>query len=594
MIDKIPSIYESFNARTLTNRELCDSFIINEYFQELGSSNNTIMVGPRGSGKTTLMRMLQVETLNIWNAPPSKKIKELVTFSGVFIPTDRLWKSQFDRMKNVFSENKKIEAIAVSIFIYHILEKLVATLNYRCKINGNEFRASSLSKLDESELVSELSTLWKVHPRIVSLRSLGITIAHKKKEISDFFTKDINACTTPTIIEGEISTILESSISIINSFLDEDGEKWCFLFDELELAPEEIIQPLVNSMRGGPADIILKLSLSPYHRNLYVTGSSESSMKGQDLSLINLTGTSDKTGLEFSKKLCGNIFKRNGLNNPIEEYFLIPNEVQEKKIFEELSKKDRSFSNYLSKNKIVVDEMGDYVEKNKRPTIRKIKFVAYLRNYYLKEHRRASRKTQPESYAGFEKLCQAMEYNPRMLIGIMNKLIKKAGNDNKISISAQLKCLSETYESFKSLLCTIAIESERDNMHTINDLIETIAKRFQKEITGKDFIPEPKGTITFKKDENEGYVDAIGFALNAGALIIDKDMGNALFNKQDIKNARCRLSYLFSHQFGLLTSKGRIIELCDILDEANVSSIKVIDPIENNSKIAKQLQMDLL
>jgi len=42
-----------------------------------------------------------------------------------------------------------------------------------------------------------------------------------------------------------------------------------FSFDELELAPEEIIQPLVDFNAAGVGTILsLSFHLSPYHKNL--------------------------------------------------------------------------------------------------------------------------------------------------------------------------------------------------------------------------------------------------------------------------------------------------------------------------------------
>ena len=70
---------------------------------------------------------------------------------------------------------------------------------------------------------------------------------------------------------------------------------------------------------------------------------------------------------------------------------------------------------------------------------RKIKFIAYIRNYYIKKDgHRASRKQCPDYYAGFENLCKAMEYNPRMLIGLANKLIPHAKSSGTISISQHI------------------------------------------------------------------------------------------------------------------------------------------------------------
>ncbi len=595
MFEKAPSIYESFNARTLTTQELCDSFIVSEHFQNLASSNHTIMIGPRGSGKTTLMRMLQVEALEIWNDSSAPKFRNSISFSGVFIPTDRFWKTQFDIIKDKVGSIEEGGRLLESIFVYHTLERMASTIGYRvaqAPRKKNNFKSVVIKKVDEAELVGELAQLWHVSPKICSLRSLEVSVTNKKKEVSDYITssldrKTIGHINKPDIVTGGISSILGASTRIVNSYFNECGHKWSFLFDELELAPEEIIQPLVDSMRGGPEDVIFKLSLSPYHKNLEVTKCSDSSMSNQDLSFINLTGNSDKMGLEFSKKLCSNIFKKNNLNDDIESYFEEPKPFSVEDTFRELSEKDLTFKEYLDDQRINIDDIRNYGDKNKGPTVRKIKFVAHLRNYYRKESGLASRKRPPDSYVGFSNLCKAMEYNPRMLIGLINKFISIVKEKKTIPITSQLECLNDTFRSYNALLRTIAISSDDNSYNTIFDLIETIATSFKEEIVGAQFCPEPKGTLTFKKDENIGYLAAVGFALNAGALIIVKNSDEPFHDFKDLRKARCRLSYLFSHRFGLLTTKPREIELVDLLKRSNPRSsvIKVVDLAENNKQI---------
>lgn len=596
MISQAPSIYESFNARSLTNEELCETFIISDHFQELASPNHTILVGPRGSGKTTLMRMLQVEALDIWNNETAQDYRNSVSFSGVFIPTDRFWKSQFDRLKEQYNTAEDLYRLLTSLFTYHTIEHLATTLYYRTKSNKNGFKKSFLDKSDEAELTTELSSHWKVAPTTKSLRSLIVSITKKKKEISDYLTNSKNSL-KPDVTSGDLPTILGSSIKIINLFISQEGEKWCFLFDELELAPEEFIQPLVNSMRGGPADIIFKLSLSPYHRNLSITESSESSMSKQDLSIISLTGSSDAEGLKFSEKLCQNIFEKKGLNKKVDYYFAKPKPIKTQSVFQELSKKDKGFSDYLKSNNIEIKKIPNYTEKDKGPTIRKIKFIANLRNYYRKSDRLASRKTPAEVYAGFKSLCQAMEYNPRMIIGLMNEFAHIAIEGEKIKISDQLKMLSESFNSFKALLETIAIESNNSSFHSIFDLIHAISIEFKEEIIGEKFNPEPKGSITLKGDGNDQYLEAIGFALNSGALIVDRGSDDAFFNQKSLKSARCRISYIFSHKYRLLTQIPRKKELCEILGTKHKvpNEIKVINPTKNKQTEADSKgQMTLL
>lgn len=593
MNKSMPSVYEAFNARNLSNNELCKTFIVSEHFQNLASSNHSIVVGPRGSGKTTLMRMLQVETLSIWKNEAADSFRNRISFSGIFVPTDRLWKNQSEKLK-YYHELADVDAshLVVAAFTYHILEKLTITLSFRAHSSSSSFKSTRISKSNEAELVLSLSSLWKLQPDIPSLRSLCASATLKKKEISDYIStliasKGSEEKGKPSTITSEISSILGSTISLINNFLDEHDGKWCFLFDELELAPEEIIQPLVDAMRGGPENIILKLSLSPYHRELNITNSPLSSMRNEDLSIISLTGASEQAGRKFSKRLCENIFKKNGLNDEIESYFIEPKPMNEVKVFSELSEKDESFRSYLEKNSIEVKKIRLYKESDKRPTIRKIKFVAYLRNYYLKANRRAGRKQAPEHYAGFYNICKALEYNPRMLIGVMNKLAKEASNGSKITTSHQLRALGDMHHSYKNLLGTIAIDSYSKDLNSLYSVVERIGERLKKEIIGESFIAEPKGTLTFKSSQSNSLFEAIGLALNSGALIIDSSNNDFLFNKADLKSAKCRLSYLFSHHFGILTSKGRSVDIADLL-ELDQHYIRAVDPT------TEKTQLDLL
>lgn len=586
MTNKVPSIHETFNARSLSTEELCSSFIVSEHYYRLASSSNSIMVGPRGSGKTTLMRMLQLQSLEVWNHPEADELRDKISFSGVFIPTDRVWKTQYDKIKEKFEViDLDRSAVLQAAFTYHVLENLVSSIDFLTSplsSKKNKFRSFELSKSNESELVAELSKLWKVNPRISTLKSLEIAITSKKSEISSYLLNittsgDMQSDPPETII-GDIQNILGDSIRITNISIGDREHRWAFLFDELELAPENIVQPLVNSMRGGPDNIILKLSLSPYHQGVSITHLPDSSMKDQDLSFISLTGVPDNFGNKFASELCRNIFSKRGLSgSDVQTYFENPEKMNVIKEFSELSDKDDEFREYLKSQNIDLSQFSQYREdsedksRNKKTIIRKVKFVVQIRNYYRKKNEKKSRRRAPDLYAGFENICKAMEYNPRMLIGIMNKLIPYAKENGVISIPQQLACLDEMSNSFKALLNTIPVETDSkvESVNTVFDLIERAAKFFQNEISGTEFKPEPKGSLEFKNDLNRCFFEAIGFALNAGALIIERGNSEDSTGVIDIQNIRCRISFIFSHKYGLLLSKPRETDLSNIIFPKN-------------------------
>lgn len=592
------NIHRAFNARTLPHEELTDSFIVSDSYSKLISPSHSILVGPRGSGKTTLMRMMQVESLNYWCHPDADLYRESMKYSGVFVPTDRFWKTQFDNLRNSSSSVAgRNDQLLMSLFLYHVIERFCAVVEYRvnrAKKTQCRYRAIDIDASNEIELVNELSALWRVSPVMASLRSLESSISKKKNDISSYFNafSSGGVVEEPDVSKSDIISLLDSSVRIVNSYFNEVGEKWVFLFDELELAPEEIVQPLVDSMRGGPEDIIFKLSLSPYHKDIVITTDSSSAMGGQDHHVVRLTGIDDKLGLMFSEQICASVFSRSGLTGSIRSYFEEPQkEMNVREEFGELAKKDPSFLYYLEKNGIDIERINEYTDKNKGPTIRKIKFVAQIRNYYFKQQRK--KKRSPDLYVGFDNLCRSMEYNPRMLIGLMNILVScVSGRKKIIKIHDQVTSLKRMFESHKSLLNTISVEDEGLKFSTVYEFIEKVGDKFREEILGEEFKAEPRGTLVFNKPENSRLEKVIGLALNAGALVQDNSGAETYYNNIDIKGSRCRLSFIFSHEFSLLLTKPRAIDLFSLFDvidlvetESESAAVRLEDSRKNASKM---------
>jgi hypothetical protein len=587
-----PSISESFNARSTSTTELCNTFISNEHFEKLSSPNNAIMIGPRGSGKTTLMRMLEVESIELWDKEIAVHFRDNISFSGVFIPTDRFWKTQYIKLLEVMSTDKPKLGMLEGLFVYHVIERFASVVSYRASRTiqkKNSFRAKLLPKEDEVELVRDLSDIFKVQPRIPSLRNLVIALTKMKQDISSYLSAVSSGNTPdekPSIIECDLISLLSSAVSIVNTHFDERGHKWAFLFDELELAPDALVQPLVDAMRGGPEDIIFKLALSPYHKGVKVTDSPDSSMKSEDTSFINLTGAANVEGFKFAKELCENVFCRAGLYNPIESYFEEPAKIEMFREFIELKTKDMSFASYLIERDIYTDDFDTYKE-DKLSLLRKVQFIARLRNFQMNDRGSLKARRRPaDFYAGFKNICKATEYNPRMLIGIMSMFIPIIKEKKTVSIPKQLECISSYFNSFKALLSTIAVESAYQDFNTIYDVIEKIAIYFKSEINGHTFKAEPKGSLVFKKIGNKGFIEAIGYALNSGALIADKQDIGSFQDVVDINKANCRLSYIFAHHFQLLMTNQKEVDLVDLLNPSNARNrrIKVVNPSVSESK----------
>lgn len=569
--NQVPSIHDSFNARTLTTTALCDSFIVNDHFPKLAGPNHSIMIGPRGSGKTTLMKMLQVEALDYWHGIESTEYRKSVSFSGVFIPTDRLWKQQYSNLTSQGSTNKYARHLLNTIFVLHVLERFTWVLEYRTNRNNKSFhgfKTCKISKQDESELCQELANSWSVTPSILSLRSLKLALSERKVRLSTLVSKQEVDPDSETSYFPDLVPALEHAVNIANTYLNEPNGKWCFLFDELELAPESLVQPLIDSIRGGPENIIFKLSLSPYHGDIRILETIESPMERQDFSLIDLSQVDPKRGEKFANALCDQIFSRRGFDENIQKYLEEPEKFNTKEIFESLSKKDPSFAHYLNDQKIDLKKIDSYKEKEKRTLIRKIQFVAFLRNFFLNDHGglRSIRRA-PDYYAGFSRLCRAMEYNPRMLIGMTNSFIDflKEGNTT-IPVQTQIKILEDSLRSFKALLNTIPTESRK--FATVYSIVDHLGKYSAKKyIKGPRFYAEPISVFQIDNNENKNLIEAVGYGLNAGAFVREPLKKDLAYTESDNLKIRFRLSYIFSHDYGLLMTSSRHMKFPDPDDD---------------------------
>nr|WP_286921028.1 hypothetical protein [Marinobacter sp.] len=514
------------------------------------------------------MKMLQVEALDYWNGIESEEYRKSVSFSGVFIPTDRLWKQQYANLTTqVRDVNNNARHILNAIFLLHVLERFTRVLEYRTNRNVESFhgfRTCEISKNDESELCKELANAWSVIPSILSLKSLKLAISDRKVRLSTQVGKQEESPDTETAYLPDLVPALEHAINIANTFLNEPNGKWCFLFDELELAPESLVQPLIDSIRGGPENIIFKLSLSPYHGDIKILETIESPMERQDFSLIDLSQVDARRGEKFANALCDQIFSRRGYEENIEKYLEEPEKFNTKETFEFLSKKDPSFSHYLKEQRINLEKIDFYKEKEKRTIIRKIQFVAYLRNFFLNDHGglRSVRRA-PDYYAGFSRLCRAMEYNPRMLIGMTNSFIDFLNEGNTIiPVQTQIKILEDSLRSFKALLNTIPTESKK--FATVYSIVDHLGKYASKKyIKGPRFYAEPISLFQIDGNENKSLIEAVGYGLNAGAFVREPLKKDLTHTESDNLKIRFRLSYIFAHEYGLLMTSSRHMKFPD-------------------------------
>jgi energy-coupling factor transporter ATP-binding protein EcfA2 len=88
---EIDNFYNTYNARHLKPSEVAESFIFSNSFEKLIQNDHSVILGARGCGKTTLMKMLTLPALYHWEHERAADIRMGLPFHAVYISTDIYW-----------------------------------------------------------------------------------------------------------------------------------------------------------------------------------------------------------------------------------------------------------------------------------------------------------------------------------------------------------------------------------------------------------------------------------------------------------------------------------------------------------------------
>jgi hypothetical protein len=568
-----PSVFESFNAKNLNAEQVARTFVPSESFAQLSSRRNSIVVGPRGSGKTTLLKMLTPEALGFWKGDQATFYRQSIDFSGVFIPTDRVWKEQIEILSSTgFSEEDRL-LIGRALFSSHVLTKLAQTMQYRCAYESEGefgFRRLSLVRDREAELVRSLSLAWGLKPNIPSFRGLLTALSTRKLDIPKFVSaesrrpaegRDERIAEQPAL---HINYLAASAvgIEIFEQHLNTFGEKWALLFDELELAPTYVVQDLVDGLRGGDDRVLFKMSMAPYSPDVHMLRDLMSAMPGNDFDFVVLWYATKADG---ARDFCRDLFRsmvseRAASGVAPEDVFGYSPGSDFDKLFTLGREKDPSFGYYLREHRIDLPS-SIAGEARRAELVRKIAPIVRSRVEYLqtlaprdkKPPTFRSRKALPSMYGGVDALFDMMEGNPRWFIGVIGPLLQEFFLTGKrVPVSRQLQEVQKATAKFVALLRTIPCpRTTRGNEPAgVDKAIDAIGQYFSSQIHREAFRAEPPGTIIVDLSVSEEFEASLGAALNAGALVYLHGPTSELV-LGTLKDRRFRLCFLLAPRYKL-------------------------------------------
>ncbi|WP_031426973.1 hypothetical protein [Flavimarina sp. Hel_I_48] len=583
--------YSSYNARHLEPKEVAKTFIWSKNYDDLIQNNHSVILGARGCGKTTLMKMLTLPALYAWENEKAKSLKSGFGFYAVYISTDIYW-----NVKNLayLKQLEKFGSFSDRISRFSVTSSIFLAICETFK-NIIEYELSSEGEQKEIELSLELAKIWKLEIKIPQLDFVKEAINIRIDTFNQFIQNALFNYNSEEEIHYDSLLFLNLNYSssanlafeIFERIYSVSGKKWALCFDELELAPGWLQEDLFRSLRSTNQKLLFKLSASPI---LSIKEQELSATSGNDLSLISMWDAPDNNS--FARELILNeLNKKLGDNYSLEEFFGT-NDVYNRSnkdtyqensrfinLMSELAQKDISFNNFLRKNSLNPSKPTPISSSQKDTLHRKVKSIVYFRNYYIKnvfldediDQLKVNLRPRKSDtlYSGIEVLCKICDGNPRWLKGILNSLL---GGELKMKPSEEMQSLvlHTVAKRFMNVISNIPIDNFSGT--TLETLIYKIGNKFQDEILGPKFLLDPKGT--FRVDESEvavpkEIVNLLEKAAYQGAIILVDNNEDAF--DFSVRGKRFRLTYLLAPIFKLPLRTFNELKLSECFVKNNLS-----------------------
>ncbi|MEH6457189.1 MAG: hypothetical protein V7749_12740, partial [Cocleimonas sp.] len=425
-------IFDAFNAKHLKSEEIVNNFVSSKLFLETAMNTHTILVGPRGSGKTTFLRMLSNSTLPKWKGYQDLRASGDINYEGIYIPGDIVWGEMMKSLSEAGLEKSFTEAFAYSAFFTHVLLNTIEGIEIYLKKLPPEEIQNKESELYEAfisicgilKLKPEKFSLSRIrHELFMKLNTLGEYSRYLSITGVENFNIDVFEEKVPYAY-SELKSVLDSVLETIDFALERPEQRWAFLLDEFEIAPSYLLNKVISNMRSGAKKIIFKVALVPcgFHQEI-----KRETSDINDYTVVELWYVKKGESNDFCKNI---ITSRYGIDNPIMKLGSTKFGTSSKKpsshwldAFNELYAKDNTFKTFILEKGIKYKEelSGEKAASN---LVRKISPVVAFRNAFLNmSGKRKGRKALPEFYSGWEAISTISEGNPRWLLSVLNSLI---------------------------------------------------------------------------------------------------------------------------------------------------------------------------
>lgn len=586
--------FSTFNARHLDAEQVAETFVPSSKFRQMASPQHALLVGPRGSGKTHLLKMLQPKALASWDHPESDATRENLGFVGVFIPADEAWKQQIHCVAAEIEASLSLR-FTETVFVAHFQRALVSTflqLVHDRPQRDNGFQQKDISRGNEVELCRSLAHSWHLTPRVLSLLGIRQSLVDRMAALQEAAQHNHNQLTA--LLEISQSNLVACATQGIEAFNGISGQyqgRWGLLFDELEIAPDSVQRMLFSCLRSTDQRIIFKLAISPSASAANIFRSVFGPSAGNDFEEISLYADARDSQL-FCESLWACLASKRGTtgNIPMPEAVLghsvfhapdqrttYRNKGPWQSAFLELSKKDPTFLNLLNRKGVDPTQLDKAAPKTRSAVIRKIAPLVGFRNLLIDQgpSRSGDRSTLKKGklspariYSGWEALCLISEANPRWFTGIARQLLidrSRGVSGIDITVEQQFKVIESASQKFQDYISTIPNKG-LSTSGSLSYLVNKLAAAFKRSVLEAPFVLDPVLSFEVPTECDAETQQAIIDGLYSGAFVpVGGVEGRSIFSQ--VLGSRLRLTFLLAPLALLPLRSGKSRSLFNLISD---------------------------
>jgi hypothetical protein len=570
------------------------------YRQLIGTVDAQLLIGPRGIGKTTLLKMLLPEALDAWESPDAKMARNQIAFTGVFLQADRIWSGQFNQMSASLDQRFGAPGIssadyvhrrrfAIAAFAYLALSAFAEAGAYRSRPEGeaSRFRWVPISRSQEEHLIGEVAPSWLAHPATSTFTGLAGQMRHNLSMLAQLIARAGN----PSVGKSELAEIVgdkllsvdfaTAAVEFIDAFNHLAGERhasWVLLIDEFEFLPPAARVQIGEGFQGGDPRLSFKVSLAPY------TGTDP--FRGTELNDWHKVELAHDPADDFTRRLFTRelasigrpekILKGRGFEPARKDTFAKAS--RNASDIRRLAALDAGFGKWLAKTLGGEDLDALRAQDPRYRTLRRAMPLVRLRlegrrSQSAAQEEQASRRVS-ELYAGAKNAYLLTEGNPRWIKALAYELHKRAGRTGTISPARQAEAISHIARILHDNLQAVSIQQrseiepyaispgsvrasgERSNL-TPFGLLTRLGEYLHYQTHDARFEAEVAGVFRID-DQDPWLVDVLNSLIFLGALVVEPRRPGA-------KYAQVRLAHMWAPLFELLVSRGRLRAISKVL-----------------------------